>query len=52
MEKIDYKAHVDKAIGEKPSLIKTKQPEWLKEADRKIWADIDRALLTNLKNTP
>lgn len=43
MEKIDYKAYVDKAIGEKPSLAESKeQPQWLIEADRKFFAEVDK----------
>jgi hypothetical protein len=44
MDKIDYKKIVNAAIGEKPSLVETEQPEWLNEADRNFKADFYRNL--------
>ena len=39
--KPDYKAIVDKAIGKKPSI---ETAEWMKEADKKLWADFYKNL--------
>jgi hypothetical protein len=52
MEKIDYKKIVDKAIGEKPSLVETEQPEWLTDADIRSWGVAYHRLVEYFKNNP
>jgi hypothetical protein len=52
MEKIDYKKIVDKAIGEKPSLVKREQPEWLTDADIRSWGVAYNRLVEHFKNNP